>query len=101
MLQKAIESASKNVTDSLSPKDTTRTPRQNTPTRATLKVYKITPKRKSKSSSLKKIPNTTPKNISKETATAIVPKTPYQLRVRNKKGQYESLLTFVEQRNIP
>lgn len=84
MLQKARESASKNMTDSMSPKNIKRISKQNTPTHATLKDYKTTPKGKSvtKLASLKK----TPKNISEEATNAVVPKTPYQLRVRHKKG---------------
>lgn len=80
MLQKARESASKNITDSMSPKNIKRIPKQNTPTHD----YKTTPKGRSvtKLASLKK----TPKNISKEATNAVVPKTPYQLRVRHKKG---------------
>lgn len=84
MLQKARESASKNITDSMSPKSTKKTPKQSTPTHAILKVYKTTPKGKSvsKLASLKK----TPKNISKEATNDVFPKTPYQLRIRHKKG---------------
>lgn len=84
MIQKARESASKNITVSMSPKVTQKDFKQNTPTHGTLKVYKITPKGKSVS----KLANVkrTPKNISKETTNAVVPKTPYQLRVRHKKG---------------